>query len=294
MKISRCVHPIAIGVSLCALAATAGAAGTMHTESWANNDAEFAKANVRIDANWSRNLLARKGVRIATTGGLGAAALAFLTDGSAGTRGDEGRCFVNGQPSVITYYLGRPKTITQIGLYTGNIDARANQDFEVRLANNAENPGQMPTFPSKPHFTSGPKVLGANGGAFHTWFAAPQGGPLLPGQFDWVEFRLWRTYNVRAGTPAKTTLPGGASVYVELEALGTKDDLMPAEELARRAAVRKAPRKPKYEKKATWQATMVAAREAIVEWETMQDRLALPDLPAEHGPRHNLGPLPEE
>ena len=279
----------------CWLAAAAGAAQVeMKTEQWANHDDAFGKFNERIVAGNLRNLLARKGVRCTSNGGLGAGAVRFLTDGYAGERGGEGRAFVNGQPSVITFYLGQPKPIHEVGIFTFNIDARANQDFEIRFASNAQAPGKEPTFPDKPHFTSGDKVIGPNAGGFHTRFVAKGGGPVLPGKVDWVQLRIWRTYNVKAGHPARTTTPSGGSCYIELELYGAPDDVvrLTAEDIARRQAIREAPKQPGYEKKATWQETMVAAREAMVEWETLHDRLALPDMGGTLGPWHVLGPLP--
>ena len=62
---------------------------------------------------------------------------------------------LNGQPTVINYYLGEPKTITEIGAFTFNWDRRANQDFEVRWANNAEQPGVLPVFGKQPDLTTG-------------------------------------------------------------------------------------------------------------------------------------------
>ncbi len=276
-----------IGLLLCALAASA-AQVEMKTERWANNDEAFARCNERIVAGNPRNLLARKPVRCTSNGGLSPGALRFLTDGYAGSRGDDGRAFVNGQPSVITFYLGEPKPIHEVGLFTCNIDARANQDFEVRFASNAAAPGKQPAFPDKPHFTSGDKVIGPDAGGFHSWFVAGGGGPLLGGKMDWVQFRIWRTYNVKAGTPARTTGPQSASVYVELEVYGAPDDVvqLSAEEIARRKAIREAPTRPTWEKQATWQETMLAARKAIVEWEILHDRLAIPDLGADFGPWH--------
>jgi hypothetical protein len=89
-----------------------------------------------------------------------------LTDGEAGTLGGSGRVMTNGAPSRVVFYLGQPRSISAIRVFTGNIDARGNQDFEIRLANNAANPGQQPKFPEAPTFTSGDKVVGGNGGGY--------------------------------------------------------------------------------------------------------------------------------
>jgi len=276
-----------IGLLLFTLAASA-AQVEMRTERWANNDEAFAGCNERIVAGNPRNLLARKPVRCTSNGGLNVGSLRFLTDGYAGSRGDDGRAFVNGQPSVITFYLGEPKPIHEVGLFTCNIDARANQDFEIRFASSAAAPGKEPAFPDKPHFTSGDKVIGPDAGGFHSWFVAEGGGPILSQKMDWVQFRIWRTYNVKAGTPARTTDPQSASVYVELEVYSAPDDViqLSAEEIARRKAIREAPKRPTWEKQTTWQETMLAARKAIVEWEILHDRLAIPDLGADFGPWH--------
>ena len=287
---SLCIFAAAATL-LVALAASA-ADVAMRTQSWKNSDPDFEEFARQIEANFPRNLLARRGVRVVSDGGLGAEGVQYLADGSAGERCGDGRATINGTPSVITVYLGQPKTITQVGVYTFNGDRRANQDFEVRFADNRKSPGQKPPFPKEPTFTSGPKLLGKDGGGFLTVFAAKSGRSILPGKADWVEFRIWRTYSLAAGSPAKGKNASGWSALIELEVLGTKDDLMPAKEMARLAAIRKAPRKPDYEKRATWQQTMLAAREAIVRWETEQDRLALSDSIASFGPWHLAGPFP--
>ena len=62
--------------------------------------------------------------------------MSLLTDGEAGVR-NGGRTNIDGQPSVISYYLGSPKTIWEVGVYSFHCDARSNQDYEVRFANNS-------------------------------------------------------------------------------------------------------------------------------------------------------------
>ncbi|NOZ21124.1 MAG: formylglycine-generating enzyme family protein [Planctomycetes bacterium] len=266
----------------------------MKTESWANTDEAFAQLTQRIESMNRRNLLARRGVAIGENKDISAGAIRLMFDGAAGVRCHEGRAFVNGTPSVFSFYLGEPKTITQVGLFTCNLDARANQDYEVRFANNSANPGKLPTFKKKPDLTSGDKVIGKNGGGFHSYFVAKDGGELFPGKADWVQFRIWRTYNVKAGTPAKAgNTAASATAVIEIEVLGAKDDVLvlSKEEIERRKAIREAPKKPAYEKKATWQETMVAAREAILEWECMQDKLAAPDSAMQFGSWYALGPI---
>ena len=174
------------------------------TESFPNNNKGFGQFNERIRAMHGRNLLARRGLRV-LAGRLDAAELA---DGDAGVRGDVGRVNIAGCPTVITYYLGQPKPVYEVGFFTFNGDSRANQDFEVRLADNSAKPGQEPTFPKAPTLTTGEKVLGADRGGFHTSFVSPDGGPLVKGKVDWVQFRIWRTYGANAGSPAKKEAPG--------------------------------------------------------------------------------------
>ena len=279
-------------IALCALAAVGSGEVAMKTESWPNSDPGFDAFSQRIVNGMGRNLLARKGVALhhdrQTSG------LTYMTDGEAGERAGEGRVTISGQPSVIAFYLGKPKPVREVGVFTFNGDARANQDFEVRFALNSKNPGKKPAFPEKPHLTTGPAILGKNGGGFHTWFADSGGAPLVPEKVDWVEFRIWRTYNVQAGKPAKTKTPSSWSALIELEVYGDPDDVvLPSkEELARRAALRKLPKQPPYEKKATWHETMVAAREAMLSWECTLDRMTLSESVATLGPWRVLGPLP--
>ncbi len=148
----------------------------------------------------------------------------FLTDGNAGNYGNGGRVAVNGSPSRIVYYLGAPRSLYALRIFSGNIDARGNQDFEIRLANNADNPGVEPQFPAEPTFTSGDKVIGRNNGAFMTEFVAAEGS-LLDQKFDWIEFKFWQTYNVKAGEPGKANSAATSwGSLVELQALGNTDD----------------------------------------------------------------------
>ena len=240
----------------------------MKTESWANNEAAFAKFDGRIADLNARNLLARDKVKIVDTGKLHYGALRMLTDGCAGVRLGDGRVGINGQPAVLTFYLGEPKVIKDVGLFTFNSDARANQDFEVRFANNAQHPGKKPKFRDKPDLTTGPKVLGNNTGGFHTYFVAEDGGELVPGRADWVQFRIWRTYNVKPGSPAKdkNTAAGWTSV-IELEVLGDEKDAVvtPRYSIVQQEAVARAVLHKAYTKRATWQETMLASREALMQ-----------------------------
>ncbi|MCY2994920.1 MAG: SUMF1/EgtB/PvdO family nonheme iron enzyme [Planctomycetota bacterium] len=275
----------------CLLGATATSAEVvMSTEHWPDNDAGFRQFTERITQLQSRNLLGRRGTRIVPDGSVGDAGQ--LVDGFTGARGAEGRVFINGQPTGIAFYLGQLKTVTEIGLFTFNCDARANQDFEVRLADNSQRPGLKPDFRKEPDLTSGNVILGQNSGGFHTRFVGRNGSPLAPSKVDWVEFRIWRTYNVKAGEPAKSkSRAESGSSYIELEVLGTPDDVTPGEELAHREALRKAPRQPEYVKRATALETLVAGREAILAWEAAIDCLIVPDQGITLGPWHVLGPV---
>jgi len=265
----------------------------MTSEPFSNTDAAFQQCAERIAQIDGRNLLARRGVRVLGDGSFGDARL--LTDGLAGSRGDEGRVFLNGAPTVVAFYLGQPKTVTEIGLFSFNIDTRGNQDFEVRLADNSQHPGVKPDFRNSPVFSSGDTVIGPNAGGCFTRLADKSGGPLVPGKVDWVEFRIWRTHTVQAGEPARTGR-GGASVYVELAVLGTADDVvLPSpEERARRQALSSVPKEPAYEQKSTARESLIAGREAILDWEAALDRLVLPDLGVSLGPWHVLGPVTRE
>ncbi len=283
-------------VCVLSLASVATSADTvLDTEGWECTAADFAKCNQRIASYTARNLLARKGVKLILTGSEGAGSLDALTDGDAGTLGDRGRCFVSGRPTEINFYLGRPKVVKEVGVFSFNVDTRSNQDFEVRLADGSARPGLMPAFPAHAQFTSGTRVLGHDRGGWHTRFVDSRGGPLLPGKVDWVQFRIWPTHMAHSGEPAKTSdTRRGAAVVVELEVLGEEHDVvLPSpQEIAYRQAMRDAPRQPEFVKKGTWQATLTASRESLLEWECLQDRLALHHFGIEFGPWHVLGPVP--
>ncbi|NQT41233.1 MAG: hypothetical protein HQ581_27340, partial [Planctomycetes bacterium] len=180
-----------------------------------------------------------------------------------------------------------------IGAFTFNGDMRSNQDFEVRLANNAKRPGKMPKFDKRAQLTTGEVNLGNDRGGFHTRFVDSAGGPLVPEKVDWVQLSIWQTYPTKAGQPARTKIPSSSSAYIELEVLGEESDVVvpSAEQLAFRKAVREAPKKPELVKMETWQQTLIASREAIYEWETLQDRLATFSSGADFQPWYVLGPF---
>ena len=259
------------------------------------SDEGFRSMGDRVLAMHGRNLLARGNVQVTLDGQPARGPLKGLTDGDVGSCGAEGRTFLDGQPCVLTYYLGEPKIVTELGVFSGNVDARGNQDFEIRVADNGEHPGVMPDFSNAPVFSTGPAVVGQNGGGFHTSFSRTDRKPLVPERIDWIEFRIWRTYNVLAGEPAHSQNAVGATVCLELEALGTEDDVvLPSpEELARRQQLRTAPQQPEWVTKDTWEESLIANFEALFAWEQLHDRLTLPEIGVELDSWHVLGPLPE-
>ena len=188
------------------------------------SDSGFAEFAGDIKRNHDVNLLTMPGATMVRANQVSDAR--ELTDGRAGELGGSGRVQISGSPSTVVYYLGKPRTIQEIAVYSANIDQRGNQDFEIRLANNSQNPGQRPRFPAEATLTSGDVILGANRGAVGTVFAEKSGKPLFDGQkFDWVEFRLWQTYSVNAGSPAKAGNRANSwASYTELQLVGNPDD----------------------------------------------------------------------
>ena len=278
------------GAAVLAVAAVASAADVeMKTEGYANNKDGFDKFARRIDAGNPRNLLARPSVRIFGD----ASSPKELVDGSAGVQGGEGRVNIDGAPSTIAFYLGQAKLVHEVGFFTFNGDSRANQDFEVRFADNSAHPGQLPKFPEAAALTTGPKILGADGGGWHTSFVARDGGPLVAEKVDWVELRIWRTYPSKAGDPAKTKTPQGWTAAIEVEVYGDPKDVVviSPEEKAQAAALRDLGNHPPYEKRATWQETMLASREALLRWESDIDRMVLGRTGVTIGPWYALEPV---
>ncbi|MDR1478291.1 MAG: SUMF1/EgtB/PvdO family nonheme iron enzyme [Planctomycetaceae bacterium] len=150
------------------------------------------------------NLLVFPDARLVNMQGTGISSPQFLTDGDVGTYGGDGRVQIEGTPSIITYYLGKPKSIKEILIYSGNVDSRANQDFEIRLVNNESSLGKLPVFPKEATFTSGDKIIGHDIGGFLSRFADKNNQPVTGDKkYDWIEFKFWRTYPSKAGTPAK-------------------------------------------------------------------------------------------
>ncbi len=276
------------------LAQPAGASEVvLQMQDWPSSDEGFEQFAERIDASHGRNLLARRAVRIVLDKKSSVGGLYQLFDGQAGIRGAEGRVMISGRPIEINFYLGEPKTITEVGAFTFNGDTRSNQDFEVRLADNSANPGVRPKFAGKADLTSGDVILGRDRGGFLSRFARSDGAPLVPGKVDWVQFRIWQTHKGQAGARAKTGQPSGASSYIELEVLGEAGDIVlpTPEQLALRKAFQEAPTAPKFIEKPTWRETMIANREAIQQWETVQDVLASYRANPILDSWHVLGPL---
>jgi formylglycine-generating enzyme required for sulfatase activity len=282
-------HCLVAAVCITFLSAT-GAEAPLQTQAWANTDEAFAEFAAAVAGSRERNLLARKGAQFHD--GNGAGDMAALADGEAGVRGGDGRVGIEGQPSVITCYLGKATPIFRVGFYTFNIDARANQDYEVRFADNRATPGAKPEFPAAADLSTGDTVVGPDAGGFHTWFARADGQPLTP-KADWVQFRIWRTYNLKAGSRARSAEAGGWTAGIELEVCGAPDDVfvLSAADQARREALRQAPREPPFAKKATWRETLQAAREDLVCWETALDVLQAGEGGVTFGGWQVIGPL---
>jgi hypothetical protein len=163
----------------------------MKTESFANSTEGFIGCEGQIRAKRAGNLLAGGGAKLAVDSSAESVETDFLTDGEAGEPAGVGRATIGGSPTVLTWYLGEAKTIKEVGLYTFNGDTRANQDYEVRFFNNASQPGVRPKFRDTPDLSTGPKVIGADGGGYHSSFIDSTGGPLTAEKVDWIEVRIW-------------------------------------------------------------------------------------------------------
>lgn len=211
---------VAATAMLCGISACCASEVNMTSQGW--EPSSFGQAGQEIAEFADLNLLEFPGAKLVKADGVESPAR--LTDGSAGVYGGDGRVAVNGAPSRVVYYLGQPRKIASIRLFSGNIDARGNQDFEIRLANNASAPGEEPQFPAEPTFTSGDKVVGRNNGAFMTAIE-PQSGVINDQEYDWIEFKLWRTYNVKAGEPGKDKSAANSwGSMLELQVLADVND----------------------------------------------------------------------
>ncbi|MBQ9813132.1 MAG: SUMF1/EgtB/PvdO family nonheme iron enzyme [Thermoguttaceae bacterium] len=204
----------------CCLGACHAGEAQITTQGW--EPSNFGKAGEEIAAFADLNLLEFPGAKLVKAEAVDSPGM--LTDGSAGTYGGEGRVATNGAPSRVVYYLGKPRKISSIRIFSGNIDARGNQDWEVRLANNAQNPGKEPQFAAEPNFTSGENVIGRDNGAFMSVIEAEEGA-INDQTYDWIEFKLWRTYNVKAGQPGKAKSAADSwGSMLELQVLADVND----------------------------------------------------------------------
>ena len=78
---------------------------------------------------------------------------------------------VRRRPAERDYVLpGQPQDDHGGGSLSFNGDARSNQDYEVRFANNSSAPGAIPDFSEKAQLTTGDRILGKDHGGFHTRF----------------------------------------------------------------------------------------------------------------------------
>ena len=204
----------------------------LSTQSWSG--ADFAQMESDLAVAEKLNFLNFPGAKIVEASGIPESKFGLLTDGHVGQFGGEGRVDANGKPARLLVYLGAPRSIKAISVYSGNIDSRANQDYEIRLANNAANPGEKPTFASAADYTTGDKILGSNSGGFRTTFREAADGKFLAAQgadggadakYDWVEFRFWETYPSQAGNPGKANSPANSwTSLVEIQVLGDETD----------------------------------------------------------------------
>ena len=194
------------------------------TQSWSNNNAEFAKMNFDVAKGADFNLLNFDGVKTGRVKGFNLGELYMLSDNVVGELAGSGRVQAEGKPSVLTFYLGKVRNIKELAIYTGNGDSRANQDYEVRFFNNSANPGQEPRFKDQPDITSGSVVIGANGGGFKSDYLETESGKYLASA-DWVEFRFWSTYPAVAGQESKAKSRANSwCALVEIQLVGDKDD----------------------------------------------------------------------
>jgi len=204
------------------LVPSAAAQVEMTHQSWRPND--FGTMARPVRTGHDLNLLNFPGAKLEQATGVENAPL--LTDGGIGTYGGDGRVAIDGTPSTLLYYLGKPRPIQEILLFSGNIDSRGNQDFEIRLANNESNPGAAPQFPEQATFTSGDKIIGRNNGGFLTRIADKSGKPLFGDQkYDWIEFKIWRTYPSKAGDAGKGQSRANSwASFIELQVIGNPND----------------------------------------------------------------------
>lgn len=223
MTIARLTRAIAFAAFLCACATANSAEPVAQFKAWDGSSQSFGQMNDEIAEFSELNLLNFPGAKLVVASAVDSPD--DLLDGSAGTYGGAGRVMINGAPSRIVYYLGKPRKFSAIKLFSANIDERGNQDFEIRLANNAAHPGVEPKFPEEPTLTSGENVIGGNRGGYLTSYESPTGGAVFDQEYDWIEFRVWQTYKVAAGQPGKAKSAANSwASFVELQVLGSLDD----------------------------------------------------------------------
>ncbi len=219
---ARRIVPVGLTLTLAVVAQVAFAQVEMKHQTWSGD--KFQEMGAEIAKNNDLNFLSfpdAKRIKADKVNNVD-----DLIDGEAGSFGGDGRVGVDGNPSTIIYYLGFPRSIKEINLFSGNIDSRANQDFEIRLANNEKNPGKQPGFPKDPTFTSGDKIIGPGSGGFMTKIVDPSGKPITGDKrYDWIEFKLWKSYPTKVGDPAKAQSKANSwASYIELQVLADAED----------------------------------------------------------------------
>ncbi|MDO5566144.1 MAG: hypothetical protein Q4G59_05760, partial [Planctomycetia bacterium] len=149
----------------------------------------------------------------------------MMIDGTTGNLGAEGRMFISGKPHRFVFYLGQPRAITSVRVFTANVDTRANQDYEVRLVRSDNPPEKIPAFPKEPTLTTGKNIVGANKGGYSTYFQKSVEENLFPEKYNWVEFLFWETWPINSGRPGKDkSQANNAMTLVELQILGNPTD----------------------------------------------------------------------
>ena len=198
-----------LALFLSAAAAGRGDLPRFYSFGWEWNEQAVSQILPAVRENHPLNALAFPETRRVFLEGLGFPddkhldeTLGFLTDGDCGDLGEKGRVPVLGKPARVIYYFGRPLSIREIAVFSGNGDARGNQDYEVRLANNAENPGVMPEFPEIATYSSGDAVVGLGEGGCASLIRAGENENLSDAQYDWIELRFWPA-SAPAGSPGK-------------------------------------------------------------------------------------------
>ncbi|MBQ6157606.1 MAG: SUMF1/EgtB/PvdO family nonheme iron enzyme [Thermoguttaceae bacterium] len=196
--------------------------------SFNNDDPLMPDVQQRVDENVFKNLIAFPRAKMTVNEKVGWDYL--LIDGEVGRLGLGGRATMEGKPSRLVYYLGQPQAVKEIRVFSADVDARADQDYEIRFANNAASPGEQPAFPSEPSLTTGGEIVGFDGGPLMTRFYRADGSDLSSEKYDWVEIRFWGTGKKdnpaakRAGLPAKGQNDADDwSSIIELQVIGDPD-----------------------------------------------------------------------